>query len=376
MGASKGPQAPESRSERPVSRGAPRDLHGRLACKNETLGPHVTIRGMIDFIQRAWDGHIVPALTDYIRIPCKSPAFDPKWAEHGHIDQAITLVKGWCEKRKVEGLRVEVVRLPGRTPVILMEVPGASDDTVLLYGHLDKQPEMVGWAKGSARGRPCGAATGCTAAAPPTTGTRRSPRITAIEALQAQRHAARALRHPHRSVRGERQRAICPPTWSPAERIGTPSLVVCLDSGCGNYEQLWVTTSLRGLAGGTLTRRSAHGRRALGRRERHRARRASGSCALAARPPGRRAHGRDHAARAPRGDSRGARRAGAAPWPRCSATPCWSKFPFAARHAPVAARSLEALLNAPGARRSAITGADGLPRIARRRQRAAPATRR
>jgi acetylornithine deacetylase/succinyl-diaminopimelate desuccinylase-like protein len=38
-----------------------------------------------------------------------------------------------------------------------------------------------------------------------------------------------------------------------AERIGKPSLVVCLDSGCGNYDQLWLTTSLRGNGVGTMT---------------------------------------------------------------------------------------------------------------------------
>src|SRR5262249_4724462 len=38
-----------------------------------------------------------------------------------------------------------------------------------------------------------------------------------------------------------------------ADRIGSPSLVVCLDSGCGNYDQLWLTTSLRGVIAGTLT---------------------------------------------------------------------------------------------------------------------------
>jgi acetylornithine deacetylase/succinyl-diaminopimelate desuccinylase-like protein len=38
-----------------------------------------------------------------------------------------------------------------------------------------------------------------------------------------------------------------------ADRIGSPALVVCLDSGCGNYDQLWMTTSLRGIAAGTLT---------------------------------------------------------------------------------------------------------------------------
>src|SRR5262249_60693733 len=54
----------------------------------------------------------------------------------------------WCRKRPIEGLQIEVVRLEGRTPVLLLEIPGSSDDTVLLYGHCDKQPEMTGWSEG------------------------------------------------------------------------------------------------------------------------------------------------------------------------------------------------------------------------------------
>ena len=100
------------------------------------------------FVQRTWDESIVPTLTDYVRIPAKSPMFDPGWREHGHIDRAVALLEGWCRARPIEGLRVDVVRLEDRTPVILVDVPGQRDDTVLLYGHLDKQPEMVGWAEG------------------------------------------------------------------------------------------------------------------------------------------------------------------------------------------------------------------------------------
>ena len=208
---------------------------------------------MMDFIQRAWDGHIVPTLTEYIRIPCKSPAFDPRWAEHGFIDQAIDLVKGWCEKRKVEGLRVEVIRLGGRTPVILMEVPGASDDTVLLYGHVDKQPEMVGWENGLGPWTPARRGDKLYGRGAADDGYAAFAAITAIEALQAS-----GTPHPRCVILIE----ACEESGSGdlpfyvealARRIGTPSLVICLDSGCGNYEALWATTSLRGLAGGTLT---------------------------------------------------------------------------------------------------------------------------
>src|SRR5206468_2637904 len=102
-----------------------------------------------DFVQTTWDASIIPTLTDYIKIPAKSPMFDAQWREHGHIDRAVELLRGWAGSRPIEGLRIEVVRLEGRTPLLFMEAPGTRVDTVLLYGHLDKQPEMVGWAEGT-----------------------------------------------------------------------------------------------------------------------------------------------------------------------------------------------------------------------------------
>jgi acetylornithine deacetylase/succinyl-diaminopimelate desuccinylase-like protein len=203
---------------------------------------------------QVWAKEIVPALTEYIRIPNKSPHFDPKWRENGHMMRAVELIANWCKKRAVPGLSQEVVQLPGRTPVILMEVPsrGGVDDTVLLYGHLDKQPEMVGWRAGLGPWEPVlqgdrlygrgGADDGYAAFAS----------LTALEILAKQET-------PH-------ARAIvlieaCEESGSPdlpayvdhlSTRLGKPSLVVCLDSGCGDYERLWNTTSLRGLLGGSL----------------------------------------------------------------------------------------------------------------------------
>ena len=97
-------------------------------------------------IAEAWDGDIVPQLVEYIRIPNKSPMFDADWQKHGHMDAATDLLADWARKQPIKGMKVEVVRLEGRTPLIFVEIDGQGDDCVLLYGHLDKQPEMTGWA--------------------------------------------------------------------------------------------------------------------------------------------------------------------------------------------------------------------------------------
>ncbi|MGA8049180.1 MAG: M20/M25/M40 family metallo-hydrolase, partial [Burkholderiales bacterium] len=99
-------------------------------------------------IDKFWDEAIVPALVDYIRIPAKSPHFDPDWAKNGHIERAVELAAAWCRRHAVRNMTLEVVRLEGRTPVLYVDAPGEAPGTVLVYGHLDKQPEMVGWREG------------------------------------------------------------------------------------------------------------------------------------------------------------------------------------------------------------------------------------
>jgi acetylornithine deacetylase/succinyl-diaminopimelate desuccinylase-like protein len=203
-------------------------------------------------VQKTWDDDIVPALTDYIRIPAKSPMYDARWAEHGHIDRAVTLITDWARKRKIEGLAIEVVRLQGRTPVILMEVPGAGGQTVLLYGHCDKQPEMVGWAADGGPWTPVRRGDRLFGRGAGDDGYASFAALTAIETLQAQ-----GLPHARCVVLIEASEESGSPDLPAyvdalADRI-RPDLVVCLDSGCGDYDHLWATTSLRGVLSGTLT---------------------------------------------------------------------------------------------------------------------------
>nr|WP_315246550.1 M20 family metallopeptidase [uncultured Albidiferax sp.] len=203
----------------------------------------------------AWDGDIVRQLKHYIAIPAKSPAYDAAWSEHGYIDTVMRNAAAWVEAQKVEGLRLEVIRLEGRTPVLFFEVPASQTDcrqTVLMYGHLDKQPEFTGWRNdlgpwtpkyedGKLYGRG-GADDGYAVYAS----------ITAVQALKAQKV-------PHPRIVGLIETCeesgsydLLPYVDAMRDQLGEVALVVCMDSGAGNYDQLWLTNSLRGLANGVL----------------------------------------------------------------------------------------------------------------------------
>ena len=82
------------------------------------------------FVDQLWMDSIVPRLIEYIRIPNLSPHFDPDWRDHGYMDDAVQLVSRWCEQNAPSGMKIEVLRLPGRTPLLVMEIPGQTDDTV------------------------------------------------------------------------------------------------------------------------------------------------------------------------------------------------------------------------------------------------------
>ncbi len=207
------------------------------------------------FVDEVWGDEVVPQLVDYVRIPAKSPAFDRDWAEHGFIDDAVSQLAAWARGKidGVPGASLEVVRLEGRTPVILVEIPGAGSETVLLYGHLDKQPEMTGWADGLGPWTPVLKDDKLYGRGGADDGYAIFGALTAILALREQGvpHARCVLLIEACEESGSYDLPFYVDHL--AERIGSPSLVVCLDSGCANYDQLWLTTSLRGMIGGTLT---------------------------------------------------------------------------------------------------------------------------
>src|SRR3989344_2485119 len=200
-----------------------------------------------------WDS-AMPTFLKYLKIPNKSPAFDKDWRKTRHIDEAARLLLTWVKARKIKGLKSEVIRIGGRTPLIYVEVlaSGTSKETVLLYGHMDKQPECTGWLPGLSAWKPVFRGDKLYARGAADDGYSTFAALMAIENLQAQ-----GLPHARIVVLIEAGEESGSPDLEfyvkkLAKRIGTLSLVVCLDSGAGDYKRLWLTNSLRGLVGGTL----------------------------------------------------------------------------------------------------------------------------
>ncbi len=218
-------------------------------------------------VDERWQQDILPALHRYIEVPAKSPAFDPDWAAHGHIDTVLREAADWVTAQRVPGLTLEVLRLThpdgrARTPVLFFEVPAsagrqggaapASGQTVLMYGHLDKQPEFTGWRSDLGPWTPRlvddklygrgGADDGYAVYAS----------IAAIQALQAQGAAHPRIVGLIETCEESGSGDLLPYVDALRPRLGDVGLVICLDSGAGNYDQLWLTTSLRGMASGVL----------------------------------------------------------------------------------------------------------------------------
>ena len=196
-----------------------------------------------------WDSEIVPTLVDYIKIPNKSPSFDPDWEKHGHMDKVLNLAANWTEKNKPVGSEMIIKKSPGRTPLLLLDIPGTKEGNILMYGHLDKQPEMEGWNEDLGPWKPVIKDEKLYGRGGADDGYALFASIASINALKEQK-----IDHPRILVLIEFSEESGYPDLPHymdlcSDIIGSPDLVICLDSGAGDYKRFWTTTSLRGLIG-------------------------------------------------------------------------------------------------------------------------------
>lgn len=211
-------------------------------------------------VQTFWDKEALPALMDFIRIPAKSTAFDSHWQEHGYLLQACEKSKAWIESVLPQA-RCEILTQKDRTPCLFVDIAAdgtTRDNTIAFYGHLDKQPEAGGWAKGLGPWEPVirnGKLYGRGAA---DDGYSLFAMVTAIVALKREQV-------PHPRIVGifetqEESGSTDLPEYLKLlkDDIGNPAAFIILDNHCGDYERLWLSTSLRGVISGTLRVQSMH----------------------------------------------------------------------------------------------------------------------
>lgn len=211
---------------------------------------------MLESISQNWDNNILPQLVEYIKVPAKSPAFDSDWAGNGYLEKVAIQALEWLQQQRIPGLQAEIIHIPGRTPVLFFDMPADQTDrlnSILFYGHLDKQPEMTGWCENLGAWKPVVENGRLYGRGGADDGYALYAAVAAIQALQASGQ-------PHARCIGlietcEESGSYDLPAYLEqlAPRMGQVDFVVALDSGCGDYERLWVTTSLRGLISGILT---------------------------------------------------------------------------------------------------------------------------
>jgi len=207
---------------------------------------------LISSIDNFWEKSIVPTISEYIEIPAKSPSFDGNWKENGYLHKALKLVDAWIDAQKVPGLKKEILEDGGRTPLLLLDLPGDYDYQVLMYGHLDKQPEMTGWSEGLGPWKAVRRGEKLYGRGGSDDGYAVFASVCALKHLISEKSP-----RPHIKVAIEFSEESGSPDLpfyfeNASEKFGKPDLIVCLDSGAGNYEQFWTTTSLRGLVNGLL----------------------------------------------------------------------------------------------------------------------------
>ena len=207
---------------------------------------------LLTYVNCFWDKSIIPILQEYIKIPNKSPSFDPLWEEHGYMLKALNLAVSWIKNNINNRFSLEIKSIKGRTPLIFIKYNGELSENILMYGHLDKQPEMVGWDDDLGPWNPVIKNNKLYGRGGADDGYALFASICSINALIEQN-----IKLPNISIIIEFSEESGSPDLPYYlnllnKDLPKPDLIICLDSGTGNYEQFWMTTSLRGMIGATI----------------------------------------------------------------------------------------------------------------------------
>lgn len=207
---------------------------------------------MRDWIDTYWENEAIPGLIEFGKIPNVSQEYAPNWKSEGHMAQAAAFLKQWASARAIAGARVSVIEKNEKAPVLVVEVPG-SGDTVLFYGHMDKQPPMLPWREGLDPWNPIREGDLLYGRGLADDGYALFAALGAIEA--AQKTGKQLPRVVILIEAGEESGSPDLPMYLEElkEVIGSPRTIMTLDSEGNDNERLWLTKSVRGAIGGFLT---------------------------------------------------------------------------------------------------------------------------
>ena len=102
------------------------------------------------YVDKQFTLNILPNLMNFIRIPNLSPLFDPNWKTNGYLFKAANLIVSYAKSLNIKNAEINLLQDSGHTPMVFIEIPASRKNdnrTVIFYGHYDKQPYGTGWDK-------------------------------------------------------------------------------------------------------------------------------------------------------------------------------------------------------------------------------------
>jgi acetylornithine deacetylase/succinyl-diaminopimelate desuccinylase-like protein len=200
------------------------------------------------YVEKWWADWYVKGLCEFIEIPNLSPMFDAEFYTNGTTQAAAKHVDDYINKLEIKGITKHSFTPEGKPPmyVYVVEANG-NDKNVMCYGHLDKQPWMMPWREGLGPTKAVIEGDFLYGRGGADDGYAPFSCALAIKNLQVQ-----GLPHPRFALVLETEEESGSPNLLELlalskEAIGTPDIMFCMDSGAFNWDQLWMTSSLRGI---------------------------------------------------------------------------------------------------------------------------------
>ena len=204
---------------------------------------------MLKYSEDQFEPFFIKGLQEFVRVENLTPMVDPEYATNGLVQKAMECVDKWIQGLNIIGLKRHVIHPEGLNPLVVYVVEPSEGCTknIMMYGHLDKQPYGPGWEEGLSPTDPIIRGDFMYGRGSCDDGYSAFACMLAVKALQES-----GAKWPRVVLTLETEEESGSPCLlallKEAEPlIGKPDAMFCMDSGALDYEQLWLTSSLRGV---------------------------------------------------------------------------------------------------------------------------------